>query len=187
MTRKGVRGLTLIELLVGVSIASALVFVGVPSTMSILDKQQLDSTSVTLLRNLHYARQYAVTHQVHVSVCPTKDGAICSEEWQDHYLVYVDDNGNSEQDSREKRVLNFQNVSEKWRLSWRAFGGKTQITYTPKGSTKHQNGSFKICPTAERRLGRMIHINKAGRGRLAADNNRDGLSETSRGKPMTCE
>jgi len=100
------RGMTLIELLVGIAIASVLITLAVPSMQTFMGRSQISATTNTLVYSLQTARSEAVKQSVPVGVCPSADPladkASCNAGagYESGWIVYVDSslNGNREKD-----------------------------------------------------------------------------------------
>lgn len=180
------KGFTLIELLMTLSLFGIVFGFAVPSFTQFIHKASIRSATMTLVHAVAIARESAVVGGRPISICPTEDGRICTKKWQQRFMIYEDLNGNSVQDEDETKVVAFMDVGNKWRIDWRAFGGKSHITFTPEGYTRHQNGSFKICSTQDVELGRLVIVNKPGRARVGPDSDRDGYSEKYNGENMQC-
>src|SRR5689334_3997929 len=67
-------GLTLLELLVAVAIAGALLMLGLPSFVGFFAEQQLQDRADTLIHSLDRARSEAVKRGARVNVCPQATG-----------------------------------------------------------------------------------------------------------------
>jgi len=72
------RGFTLVELLVVMTIAAILIAAAVPSFQWMIARNRIADASNLLLANLQYARLEATRRGNQVSVCRSVDGATCS-------------------------------------------------------------------------------------------------------------
>jgi type IV fimbrial biogenesis protein FimT len=86
------RGLTLIELIIGIALASILMVVAVPSYTTILSRLRLTSHSNELSSSLAFARSEALRRGVRVTVCKSASATACatSGTWASGWLVFVD-------------------------------------------------------------------------------------------------
>lgn len=88
---KRARGFTLIELMVTVAVVAIVLGIAVPS----FQKQILNNKSITLgdefAQALNYARSEAVKTKKRVSICASSDGATCTGNWTDGFIVFRDD------------------------------------------------------------------------------------------------
>ena len=98
------RGLTLVELVTTLAVASVSLAVVVPAWSALSAKTRITTGANGLLTQLRYARSTAVTRHTTVSLCPSTDGESCSGDpfgWDAGYLVFQDDNRNRRRDDGE--------------------------------------------------------------------------------------
>lgn len=181
-----VKGFTVIDLMITLSLVSIVLGFSVPSFTTMADKASLRNATTQVVHSVAVAREYAIINNSYTSICPTEDGISCVKKWNRRFMVYEDLNGNGKQEGNETKVVFIYDVSNKWNVAWKAFGRKSQITFTPEGFTAHQNGSFTICPANKIELGRTVIVNKPGRARIGADDDGDGFSEKANGTKMSC-
>ena len=88
-----IRGFTLIELMVTLTVLAIVLGIAVPS----FQKQIINSKSLTFSEEfaaaLNYARSQAVKTTKRVSICASADGATCDDEgrWSEGFIVFQDD------------------------------------------------------------------------------------------------
>ncbi|MCW8196106.1 prepilin-type N-terminal cleavage/methylation domain-containing protein [Proteobacteria bacterium 005FR1] len=162
------KGFTVIELLAAIAIATIVCFGAIPGMAGILEREQARSATGAMLRSLNFAREHAIYNNTFVSICPSQNGRACEPRSGNYLIVFEDDSGSGKLKSGEQ-ILSVAHLGEKWQTRWRAFGGKPHLTLTAQGFTKHQNGSFHLCPVDSPEEGRRLIVNKAGRGRLGTD------------------
>jgi type IV fimbrial biogenesis protein FimT len=94
-TRSLLRGFSLIELMVAITVAAILTVIAVPSFTNAIRGNRISSASNALLADLSYARAEAVTRGTDVSMCPSADGKTCtgSTAYDTGWLVYTYTNG----------------------------------------------------------------------------------------------
>jgi len=86
------RGFTLIELIITMSLMAILVGMGAPSFMtSIRENRNLTAANV-MLSAVSAARSEALRRGATVTLCPSADGATCSANWADGWLILLDKN-----------------------------------------------------------------------------------------------
>jgi type IV fimbrial biogenesis protein FimT len=92
-TRTRCRGFTLVELMVTLAVMAILLVIAVPSFRDVLRRNQVSSASNALLANLSYARSEAIDRGQLVSMCPSADGATCSNPaslaYESGWLIYT--------------------------------------------------------------------------------------------------
>ncbi len=84
-------GVSLIELMITISIAAILLAAGTPSFMSMLKKNRLEAQTRDFVSSLNTARSEAVLQNARATMCHSSDGTSCSGEWEDGWIVFIDD------------------------------------------------------------------------------------------------
>lgn len=82
-------GFTLIELLIALAISALLVMISSPTLLSLFNRLQHQSESLSLFEMLQFARSQAIVRQQNIAVCPSKDLMHCSLDWSQGYIAYV--------------------------------------------------------------------------------------------------
>lgn len=162
----GAFGFTLLELLVCLLILSILSLLS-SGLVSFADTARANQASSQILHSVQLARSLAVSHGHPAILCPSDDEVNCANRWNQRALLFLDSNGNATRDSDEpiQHILRI----DAGQLNWRAFGGRTALTFNRDGTTAHQNGRFYYCPpSAERKNWRQWILHKSGRARLAS-------------------
>ncbi len=86
------RGLTLIELMVGVTVLSILLLFAVPSFQATIARSRLTSSTNDLVSAIALARSEAIRRGTRVTVCKSANGTGCTNAggWQQGWLVFSD-------------------------------------------------------------------------------------------------
>lgn len=85
------RGVTLIELMVGISILVILSTIGIPGMQHMITTHRASTLANELTLALTLARSEAVRRGALVEVCPSSDGATCGGRWRDGWLIVPED------------------------------------------------------------------------------------------------
>jgi len=99
------RGFTLVELMLTVSLLAIGLTVAAPSFEAIINRNQLTSASNELLHDLLLTRSEALKRETRVTVCKKNaDSTDCttSGDWAQGRLVFVDDDADARVDSGER-------------------------------------------------------------------------------------
>lgn len=159
------QGLTLLELLVTLSIASILLFVGMPSLAGILRKNQLETATHDLLTAINTTRTIAVMQQKRAVL---KAGT----NWQNWELfIDLNDNGFREDDEQlilEQRLsegLSIQSTKAMRTISFINTGESRQAKGTSGGS--FLAGSISICSEKQPKGYKLI-LARGGRTRISS-------------------
>ena len=167
------RGFTLVELLVALTIAALLLTISVPSMSRMLHSARLTDASNALLSSLQLARSEAIKRNDRVTVCKSADGLSCTFAggWEQGWIVFHDANHDGERNPEERIIERGQPRPDSLRItgnaqvaryvSFLAWGGTRQIS----GSI--QAGTVTVCNvSASGTDGRQIVVNAAGRTRV---------------------
>lgn len=155
-------GLTLIELMVGLVIASIVMFVGVPSLYNLFMTSRMANAANSVLGHLQFARMEAVTRNMRVTVCPSANGTTCNgaanpQDWSGGYIVATLDNANNL-----VAVLRRVSDEETGNLDTDSCG-RTRFIFRPDGSATGTNGRVRIIDPSDDERFRIITVNDVGR------------------------
>lgn len=182
------RGITLIEQLVVVTIAGLLASMAVPAFTDWQRRERSVSVLNQMVGGVNYARNAAASLRVVVTMCPGADGECgARNSWHLGTVIFADRNRNGQRESSESILTELPALRDGERISWRSFRNRSALQMTPTGMTNWQNGSFQYCPVDANPEGaRMVILNAAGRARSARDSDEDGVVEDAQGRPLSC-
>ena len=92
-TNRKLRGFTLVELMIALSVAAILTMVAAPSFSSFLEAQRLRAVVATLVGDLNFARSEAIKRNAPVLVCAKagqSDNCSSSPNWDHGWVVCYD-------------------------------------------------------------------------------------------------
>ena len=126
-------GLSLIELLTAMAIASILTALAVPSFKYVTTSNRMTSEVNALLADTQYARSEAIREGQTVTICSSTDGATCalSTTWNQGWLVFSDVNNDGTVDPGDT-VLRVQKAFAS-PDSFVANNGLTELTFNREG------------------------------------------------------
>jgi type IV fimbrial biogenesis protein FimT len=89
------KGMTLIELLIGLAVLSVLVMLSVSGFSTLLASARMNSQVNILLHSFHTARQISRARGIDVAVCKSVDGRQCTTNgnWHDGWMVFANLDG----------------------------------------------------------------------------------------------
>lgn len=90
--RRAYRGVTLIELMVGVVVLSIILMFAVPSFRGAIASNRLTTSTNELVSAVALARSEAIRRGARVTICKSADGAACTTAggWQQGWIVFTD-------------------------------------------------------------------------------------------------
>ena len=100
------RGFTLIEVMVVVSILGVLAALAAPSFTSLIDKWRISQATDSMKSTIYYARSEAIKRGGRIGIQKNENGNGCSlaqykQEWGCGWFVFVDSNGNNKWSAEE--------------------------------------------------------------------------------------
>jgi len=165
------RGLTLIELMVGMLITAIVLVIGVPSLYNLYMTTRMANAANSVLAHLQSARMEAVTRNMRVTVCPSADGDTCGAgqtdegewDWSQGYIVATQDDGGNllevlrRVDAEELAGLDIDSC------------GRTRFVFRSDGSATGTNGRVRIIDPGDSDTFRIITVNAVGRAYVAGE------------------
>ncbi|WP_372766860.1 GspH/FimT family pseudopilin [Pseudoalteromonas sp.] len=156
-------GYTLVEVVISTLLIGILSSITLPNLSRFLAQNRLDNSMSHVLKSLHVARGYAVSHSTNITVCPLISGS-CTKDWQNNIYIFEDRNSNLSLDESEYIIKVVEKVHDRDEFSY----PRTAITYRADGSINFmQSGSFIYCNNRYPDLtGNQITVSQVGRVRI---------------------
>lgn len=183
------RGFSIVELMVVIAIVGIMVARGIPAMADSIAESRVNNIIFTISRDLLYARNQAINLQSNVTMCPFQENArgdlSCGADWNDGYLVFIDDNGNGDFDAdRDIEIAIRNDLIETGTLF--VSGAIQTVSYQPDGGLVNEPAdtiSFEYCPNVQNPddFSRAVFIGISGRSRTSSDIDNDGIDEDSTG------
>lgn len=186
ISNPSIKGFTLIELMVSVSITSILAAIAVPNFSNFIVKMRVDNEISQLHRMLLITRNTAINSGHKAIICPLDNSSQCTTQWQNKLSVFVDVNNNKLFDVNEKVIKVRAKITTGDAL---IYGKKrNKITFKPTGQLSGlANGTFRYCPQSHKHNSRGIVIARSGRVYQSSDIDNDGLDENRGNKEINCD
>jgi len=181
-----VKGFTLIELMVSVSVTSILATIALPNFSEFIIKMRVDNEISHLHRMLLITRNAAINSGQKAIICPLDNNSQCSTQWQNELSVFIDVNNNKMLDANENVIKIRAAITIEDKLVYGK--GRTKITFKPTGQLSGlANGTFRYCPQNYKNHSRGIVIARSGRVYQSSDVDNDGIDENRGNKEINCE
>ncbi len=178
-------GITIIELMITLAIAGILIASAAPSFRTSIQNNRMVTQINELHTSLSLARSEAIKRNNNVTVCQSSDGASCTGNWQDGWIIFVDndfdgsvDAGDGDVVLRVDGIITGDNT-----LSF----SQTRVIYARDGFARPGSaGTFTLCDTrgAEQAKGLVVGI--SGRPRLSIDSDSNGVLEDGTDTDLAC-
>lgn len=166
-----VKGLTLIELIVTLSITTIITFMVAPSMTMFIEKQKVSSDLLKVKSIIETARNHAISRNKSIRICGLKDIHInpiqndidCQRDWSKlSVFAYAK--------SKRSELIHAHQLDGNYKqIQWSAFQRKPYLQLKPNGFTNHQNGTLYLCHNRHQSLHRALSISKSGRVTIHED------------------
>lgn len=140
-----------------VAIAAILMTLAAPGYQAFLLRRGVQVAMDALVEDLRYARSEAMVRSGRVSVCSSRDGAVCTSppDWMAGWIVFADVDGNGAVDT-EDRVLRVRESSP-YLASLSAPSLRASIVYESTGWARAAGRTFTFTP-AQPAVGAAVRI-----------------------------
>ncbi|MGB8634541.1 MAG: GspH/FimT family pseudopilin [Rhodanobacteraceae bacterium] len=153
-SRRRVRGVTLVELMIALAVGAILLAIAVPSFKRLMSKTDATQTANDLVGDFATARNLAATRQLRT--CLVSVGG----DWMKGWQVKVDSNGDGDcSDTADEVVREHGALADGFALSADRGGtALTQLDYSPDGSVSGAaaDSDFKVCREADSQAQRVV-------------------------------
>jgi len=179
-------GLTFVELLVTLAVASILAVIAFPDMSKFIKDNRNTSNINDVLASLTLARSEAIKRNSAVAICKSANGTACQDsgdEWQHGWIVFADpDLDGVVDDSAEILSVHgaLPNQSE-------LLFSPVRVVYRGNGlATTGNNGTFTLCDDRGAEHSKGLVIGASGRARMAVDGDDNGIPEDADGNDLEC-
>ena len=87
-----IRGFTLLEIMVTLTIAALILSIGVPSFRGVMQNQRMTTSTNELVMSMNLAKSEAIKRVAYVSICKSNNGVTCGAaavSWNDGWIVFA--------------------------------------------------------------------------------------------------
>lgn len=176
------KGVTLVELMITVSIvAIILAFVG-PSIQSILIKNRIVAEINETSSLIQYARHHAIDEQAQVVVCPSADFSVCSTDWNNPKIVFIDDDSNAIRGATEELLVTIGATSSTSLMT----NTTDIIMFTGTGEANLATEILLCHKDGDAKYARSLSVTLQGRVKMSTDSDNNGINENAAGTELSC-
>lgn len=165
MKPKPLRGYSLLELLMTMTLASTVLMLGVPSFVDLLADQRLRAESDALFHAVHLARKSSIVRRRVITICPSLDRKTCSEarDWSAGWIMF-EERGSVGAGVRDpgETLLRFHESDPAIRLLANRKSFSFRSTHL-----RATNGTVRLCAAGAAGRSRAVVISYTGRPRVA--------------------
>lgn len=175
-----IRGFTLIELIITLSLLMLILGLGVPSMNSLIAKQGVHQTADLIVRAVHLSRSEAIRRGNRVILCFSNNSSNCNSSSPEHLLIFNDPDHTGAPTSINELIQVVSLDTDRLRLHY----NRSLLAFSARGHAAGTNGTFTICSADGQ--GAMLVVSILGRIRQAVDYDGDGVVEKTPGNPINC-
>jgi type IV fimbrial biogenesis protein FimT len=152
-------GFTLVELMVTLVVAVILLTVGVPSMQGLIQNNRLTAATNTFVSSLNMARSEAIKQGRNAMVCVSTDLNSCTAgNWQQGWLVWVDENRNGILDAPGEIIQTVQSLANTLQFT----SAQNSFRIDSQGSVANPNATLDVCDDREGETGRQLRVLATG-------------------------
>ncbi|GAA0298713.1 GspH/FimT family pseudopilin [Psychrosphaera haliotis] len=165
MKASNVKGFTLIEALVTLALFAIITTSVAPSVSNFFTRNKVAAIVNNHSSALQLARHTAISQNVFVVLCPTKDMQTCDADWNQTKMIFVDENADNSLDANEEIIGSADMVK-----GFTIKSTQNLIRFAPVSTAQTVNTTIRICPTEDSSLhSRALVLSNVGRVRIVRD------------------
>ncbi|GAB2689387.1 GspH/FimT family pseudopilin [Aliiglaciecola sp. 3_MG-2023] len=176
------KGVTLVELMIGLAIVAIVLTISVPAAQGIIIKNRIVSEVNEISGVIQFARANAVDEQLTTIVCPTADFSTCSTNWNQVKMVFGDEDGNGSRGDDEDILAATALLSDNNYVT----GPAQAIQFNPNGSANTQSTLLICHKNKEATYARQLTVTPQGRVKMSQDTDKNGVHENISGGALSC-
>lgn len=176
------KGVTLVELMITVSIVAIILTLVGPSIQSILINNSIVAEINETSSLIQYARHHAIDEQAEVVVCPSKDYSVCSNDWNDPKIVFIDKDDNAIRAVTEELLVTSGSSS----LTSLMTNTTDIIKFTGTGEANETTEILLCHKDGKSEYARSLSVTLQGRVKMSTDSDRNGINENASGTELSC-
>ena len=177
------RGVTLLELLIALLIASVMLAMGIPSFRAVLDNQRMTAATNELVMSLNLAKSEAIKRVAYVSVCKSINGVACTgaSDWNDGWIVFANTDAVSLSaiDVGDEIIRIYPKHRDSIDMTPSGTIGDF-VSFRPSGTVGttvgNMTGTLTVCDERGAEHARGVVVEPSGRWRISKDLAHDGNS-----------
>ncbi len=168
-TIQKIRGFTLIELIITLSVVAILMLIATPSMQTMVVKNRMVTTLNELVADLNLARSEAIKRGQRTLLCKSSSGTQCdpNADWSDGWLLFHDSDGDRAVSANEQVIRVHAKLNKSIKLDYRGPSHRSHyVDFLASGETNNQNGRFWFCNLHDPDDNRALVISRTGRLRV---------------------
>ncbi|WP_420993330.1 GspH/FimT family pseudopilin [Cupriavidus sp. 30B13] len=156
-------GFTLIELMVALSVLAILAAAAIPNFSSFLHRSRITSESSRLVSDIETARSEAARRNATVTICPTMDGASCTDDWSRRRVIFVDADNDGQIGAGEEVIRNSDAPTARTAIVASNIPSGTVVRFRSFGASTPPNAAWQFCEHGSANDGLTVSLTGTGR------------------------
>jgi type IV fimbrial biogenesis protein FimT len=165
------------------AIASILITGVAPSFTASIQNTRMATQINELHTSLSLARSEAIKRNDNVTVCRSSTGISCTGNWQNGWIVFVDNDFDGSVDAGDEILRVHGLISKGSTLVF----SQTRVIYAANGVARGgSNGTFTLCDSRGATSAKGLIIGPSGRPRHAMDSDANGILQDGNNLDLVC-
>lgn len=148
------RGISLIELLIGILLLSLMLSMAVPAWQHTLGRYKHQRTLHRLRQLITTARSLSLLHQTPITLCPSTAPPTCIAQWQQPLII---------KDTHDHILVHSPALDSGETLTLSAFPSNRYLQFNAVGLLKNSNGTFTYCHGGDTPHDNQLVVSRSGR------------------------
>lgn len=159
-------GITLIELLMALAIATVLLSLSLPTFASFTARNTVAASHNLMMTGFAAAREAAIVHRAPAVLCPGDEATGCRKDgiWEGGWIVFVDRNADGALGGSDTLLRSETGLGTD--VAIRSSKHRSRVTFKPNGMAEGSNLTVKLCDTQGAPLQGLVTSN-TGRTRAS--------------------
>jgi len=175
------RGVTLLELMIALLIASVMLTIGIPSFRAVIDNQRLTVATNEMVMSLNLAKSEAIKRVAYVTICKSNNGVSCTGvgAWNDGWIIFANTGVASLDfiDAGDEVIRIYPKLRDSIDLTPSGTIGDF-LSFRPSGtlgtSVGNMTGTLTVCDERGADFARGVLLEASGRWRVSRDEDHGG-------------
>jgi len=159
-------GFSLVELLFTIVLASILLLLAIPVYKMLVSQNRSITETDQLITAINFTRSEAIKRHSIVTLCKSNDGEGCSGQWQDGWIIFIDQAARGQVQAKEDILRRYKNQSKDYLLRWHGSRSESYLQIGPTGATHGQDGTFILCDKSDTQPVKALVVSQSGRIRI---------------------